>query len=117
MNGGDEGEPDPGNEELDWLEQQLKLARKRKLQVWLTGHVPPSYQNWYSRCFSRYAQLMLVYQDTIVGFVLFSRYARHFPLLLSSSLQLGEIFKLMNLVAWFQESFWSYERRSFLLYR
>lgn len=60
-------EIDPGNEELDWLEQQLKLARGRQMQVWLTGHVPPSQANWYPRCYTRYGQLLLSFQDTIVG--------------------------------------------------
>lgn len=37
------------------------------MQVWLTGHVPPSQANWYPRCWTRYGQLVLSFQDTIVG--------------------------------------------------
>ncbi|SCV73688.1 BQ2448_6118 [Microbotryum intermedium] len=58
---------DPGTEELLWLEQQLLLARMRGMQVWLTGHVPPTKSNYYEGCYSRYGELMLAYQDTILG--------------------------------------------------
>ncbi|GAA5977370.1 hypothetical protein JCM10908_004955 [Rhodotorula pacifica] len=58
---------DPGTEQLLWLEQQLTLARAQGMQVWLTGHVPATKENWYPRCLEQYAELMLSYQDTIVG--------------------------------------------------
>ncbi|KAK4051670.1 Endopolyphosphatase [Microbotryomycetes sp. JL221] len=58
---------DPGTIQLLWLEQQLLLARARGMQVWLTGHVPATKQNWYEGCYRRYSQLSLAYHDTIVG--------------------------------------------------
>lgn len=56
---------DPGTLQLDWLLVQLGRWRERGMQVWLTGHVPPS--NWYEGCKSRYAEIAVSYQDTIVG--------------------------------------------------
>ncbi|KAL8287125.1 hypothetical protein RQP46_003577 [Phenoliferia psychrophenolica] len=58
---------DPGTEHLAWLEQQLLLARARGMQVWLTGHVPPTPENWYPRCYDTYGELVLSFHDTIVG--------------------------------------------------
>ncbi|KAG9015715.1 Endopolyphosphatase, partial [Tulasnella sp. JGI-2019a] len=58
---------DPGRLELDWLEVQLNMFRKRKMQVWMTGHVPPTLGNYYPDCYRGYAQLALRFQDTIVG--------------------------------------------------
>ncbi|BGP41668.1 Endopolyphosphatase [Rhodotorula kratochvilovae] len=58
---------DPGTEQLLWLEQQLVLARARGMQVLLTGHVPATRANWYDGCFTRYAELVLGWQDTVVG--------------------------------------------------
>jgi len=58
---------DPGNLELDWLEVQLDLFRQRNIKVWIIGHVPPSPINYYPECYWRYAELVLRYQDTIVG--------------------------------------------------
>ncbi|KAG9104471.1 Endopolyphosphatase [Ceratobasidium sp. 370] len=58
---------DPGTLELDWLEVQLKVYRSRRMQVWLTGHVPPTPGkcDYFARCFTRYGELALRYQDTI----------------------------------------------------
>lgn len=50
-----------------WLEQQLLLARARGMQVWLTGHVPATKANWYGDCYTRFGELTLAFQDTIVG--------------------------------------------------
>ncbi|KAF8621618.1 hypothetical protein AX15_007637 [Amanita polypyramis BW_CC] len=58
---------DPGNMEFDWLETRLRNYRDRGMQVWLTGHVPPSPGNYYSECYVRYVDLALRYQDTILG--------------------------------------------------
>lgn len=45
------GDPDdPGNLELDWLEVQLKEYMDRGMQVWVTGHVPPSPGNYFPEC-------------------------------------------------------------------
>ncbi|KLO18105.1 endopolyphosphatase [Schizopora paradoxa] len=58
---------DPGNLQFDWLEVQLDRYRDRGLQVWLTGHVPPSPGNYFPGCFVRYAEIALRFQDTILG--------------------------------------------------
>ncbi|KAL5507973.1 hypothetical protein ACEPAH_5591 [Sanghuangporus vaninii] len=58
---------DPGNLQFDWLEVQLDRYRERGLQVWVSGHVPPSPGNYFPGCFVRYADLVLRYQDTILG--------------------------------------------------
>ncbi|KAI5124972.1 hypothetical protein M0805_007398 [Coniferiporia weirii] len=58
---------DPGNVHFDWLEDQLDLYRERGMQVWLSGHVPPSPGNYFPGCFVRYADIVLRYQDTILG--------------------------------------------------
>ncbi|KAI0081809.1 endopolyphosphatase [Panus rudis PR-1116 ss-1] len=58
---------DPGNLQLDWLEVQLQTFRRRGMQVWLVGHVPPSARNYYPDCHVRYVELSLRYQDTILG--------------------------------------------------
>ncbi|KEI37912.1 uncharacterized protein L969DRAFT_51759 [Mixia osmundae IAM 14324] len=61
------GVVDPGTLELDWLEAQLGIWRARGLQVYLSGHVPPSPGNWYELCYHRYAELAISFQDIIVG--------------------------------------------------
>lgn len=66
---------DPGTEQLLWLEQQLVLARVRGMQVILTGHVPATESNWYDGCWTRYAELALGYQDTVVGCVSLSLFS------------------------------------------
>ncbi|KAH9936952.1 Metallo-dependent phosphatase-like protein [Amylocystis lapponica] len=58
---------DPGNLQFDWLEVQLEIFRGRGIQVWLSGHVPPSSENFFPECYVRYVELSLRYQDTIVG--------------------------------------------------
>ncbi|RDX55657.1 hypothetical protein OH76DRAFT_757959 [Lentinus brumalis] len=72
---------DPGNLELDWLEVQLRLFRDRKMQVWLSGHVPPSSRNYFPECHVRYVELSLRYQDTILGHVYGHMNMDHFFLL------------------------------------
>jgi len=58
---------DPGNLQFDWLEVQLKMYRKRGMQVWMSGHVPPSRGNYFPECYVRYVELALRFQDTILG--------------------------------------------------
>ncbi|KAF7971117.1 hypothetical protein HWV62_22052 [Athelia sp. TMB] len=60
---------DAGNLQLDWLEVQLETFRKRKMQVWLTGHVPPGSGTYFPECeqYVRYVELSLRFQDTILG--------------------------------------------------
>lgn len=58
---------DPGTAQLDWLEVQLNLFRQRSMQVHLLGHVPPTAGNYFPRCYKRYTDIVLRYQDTVVG--------------------------------------------------
>ncbi|GBE79453.1 Endopolyphosphatase [Sparassis crispa] len=69
---------DPGNLQFDWLEVQLDIFRRRGMQVWLTGHVPPSSNNFFPDCYVRYAELSLRYQDTILGHLYGHMNADHF---------------------------------------
>ncbi|KAI0832451.1 Metallo-dependent phosphatase-like protein [Trametes gibbosa] len=72
---------DPGNLQFDWLDVQLKMFRDRGMQVWLSGHVPPSSRNFYSECYVRYLELSLRYQDTILGHLYGHMNMDHFFLL------------------------------------
>jgi endopolyphosphatase len=58
---------DPGNIHLDWLEEQLEGFRSRQMQVWITGHVPPSEAKYFPECYYRFVELNLRFQDTILG--------------------------------------------------
>ncbi|KAI0375671.1 hypothetical protein BV20DRAFT_932452 [Pilatotrama ljubarskyi] len=77
---------DPGNLQFDWLEVQLQMFRERGMQVWLSGHVPPSSRNFYSECYVRYLELSLRFQDTILGHVYGHMNIDHFFLLDASQL-------------------------------
>ena len=58
---------DPGTAQLDWLEVQLNLFRQRGMQVHLLGHVPPTAGNYFDKCYRRYTDIVLRFQDTVVG--------------------------------------------------
>lgn len=58
---------EPGSIQLDWLAEELAALRARGMQAHLIGHVPPTSGNYYSACYSRYNDIVLRYQDTIVG--------------------------------------------------
>ncbi|TFY59676.1 hypothetical protein EVJ58_g5625 [Rhodofomes roseus] len=67
VGGCEDGDPeDPGNLQFDWLE------------VWLSGHVPPSADNFFPDCHVRYTELSLRYQDTILGHLYGHMNADHF---------------------------------------
>ncbi|KAL4075854.1 Endopolyphosphatase [Scleroderma yunnanense] len=57
----------PGNQQFEWLEDQLATFRSRQMQVWVMGHVPPKNDHYYSQCYVKYAELSLRFQDTILG--------------------------------------------------
>ncbi|KAG6821271.1 hypothetical protein H0H93_002381 [Arthromyces matolae] len=78
---------DPGNLELDWLEVQLKTYRRRGMQVWLSGHVPPSPGNYFPECYVRYVELSLRFQDTILGHLFGHMNVDHFSFLESIDLE------------------------------
>ncbi|RDB22520.1 Endopolyphosphatase [Hypsizygus marmoreus] len=81
---------DPGNLQLDWLEVQLKHYRNRGLQVWITGHVPPSPGNFFPDCYVRYVELSLRFQDTILGHLFGHMNADHFSFLEAIDLEFAE---------------------------
>ncbi|PWN41254.1 hypothetical protein IE81DRAFT_292165 [Ceraceosorus guamensis] len=64
---GKKDQEDPGSRHLDWLEAQLGMLRKRGAAVHLIGHVPPTAGNYFPRCYDRYTDIVLRFQDTIVG--------------------------------------------------
>ncbi|TCD66989.1 Endopolyphosphatase [Steccherinum ochraceum] len=72
---------DPGNLQLDWLEVQLTMFRSKGMQVWISGHVPPSASNYFPDCHVRYVELALRFQDTILGHLFGHMNADHFFLL------------------------------------
>jgi len=69
---------DPGNLQFDWLEVQLSMFRSKGMQVWISGHVPPSARNYFPDCHVRYVELSLRFQDTIVGHLFGHMNADHF---------------------------------------
>jgi len=79
---------DPGNLQFDWLAVQLKSFRSRNMQVWLSGHVPPSPGNFFPECYVRYVELSLRFQDTILGHLYGHMNADHFFFLEASDLNL-----------------------------
>lgn len=58
---------DPGTLQLEWLAERLTEFRRRNMQVHLIGHVPPTAGNYFERCYDVYTELILRFQDTIVG--------------------------------------------------
>jgi len=72
---------DPGNLQLDWLEVQLKTYRSRDMQVWISGHVPPSPGNYFPECYVRYVEMSLRFQDTLLGHLFGHMNADHFSFL------------------------------------
>ncbi|KAG9123357.1 hypothetical protein FRC07_015054 [Ceratobasidium sp. 392] len=54
------------------------MYRSRRMQVWLTGHVAPTAGDYFARCFTRYGELALRYQDTIVGHLFGHKNVDHF---------------------------------------
>ncbi|CED83970.1 Acid sphingomyelinase and PHM5 phosphate metabolism protein [Phaffia rhodozyma] len=80
------GSSEPGALQMDWLEVQLEIYRDRGMQVWLSGHVPPSAGNYFPDCWYRYGLLGLRYQDTIVGHTYGHMNVDHFFWLDSASL-------------------------------
>ncbi len=70
----------PGHQQLDWLEAELKRARKQNRRVWLLMHVPPGLDSyaeekanghslaaemWKQEFMTRYLQLIEEYEDIL----------------------------------------------------
>ncbi|WFD32573.1 endopolyphosphatase [Malassezia sp. CBS 17886] len=58
---------DAGTLQLEWVAQRLADFRRRNMQVYVMGHVPPTAGNYFARCYDVYTELILRFQDTIVG--------------------------------------------------
>ena len=58
---------DIGTLQLEWMTERLLEFRRRNMQVHIIGHVPPTAGNYFVRCFDVYTELVLRFQDTIVG--------------------------------------------------
>lgn len=78
---------DPGNLQLDWLDVQLDIFRRRGIQVYITGHVPPSHNSYHPECYVRYAELALRYQSTILGHLYGHMNSDHFSFLEADDLE------------------------------
>ncbi|KZP17262.1 endopolyphosphatase [Athelia psychrophila] len=79
---------DAGNLQFDWLQVQLESFRNRNMQVWVTGHVPPSSGTYYPECYVRYAELSLRFQDTILGHLFGHLNADHFHFIEANDLNI-----------------------------
>ncbi|KAJ7283642.1 endopolyphosphatase [Mycena rebaudengoi] len=87
---------DAGNLQFDWLEVQLKGFRSRDMQVWISGHVPPSPGNYFPECYVRYVELSLRFQDTILGHLYGHMNADHFFFLEANDLSIIDPPKIAN---------------------
>lgn len=58
---------DIGTLQLEWMTERLLEFRRRNMQVHIIGHVPPTGGNYFDRCFDVYTELVIRFQDTIVG--------------------------------------------------
>ncbi|KAG0023209.1 Endopolyphosphatase [Podila clonocystis] len=77
---------EPGTDQMDWLEVELESVRKRKMTVYLTGHVPPARKSYSITCFARYTDIALKFQDVIVGHLYGHANIDHFFLLSQAAL-------------------------------
>ncbi|KAH3669297.1 hypothetical protein OGAPHI_001418 [Ogataea philodendri] len=57
----------PGYKLFEWLGVVLKELRKRKMKVWLTGHVPPVPKNLHYSCHAKMSVWQHEYRDIIIG--------------------------------------------------
>jgi len=99
---------DPGNLQFDWLEVQLKIFRDRGMQVWLTGHVPPSSTNYFPECYVRYVDLALRFQDIVLGHLYGHVNADHFFFIEAGDLELdngSSVSKYKDLCDWLLKDF------------
>ncbi|KAI1321225.1 Endopolyphosphatase [Mortierella claussenii] len=71
----------PGTQQMDWLERELKSLRERGMVAYLTGHVPPEVKSYSKSCHLKYTRLALEYQDVIVGHLYGHANIDHFFLL------------------------------------
>ena len=60
-------ETDIGTLQLEWMTERLLDFRRRNMQVYIIGHVPPTAGNYFPRCFDVYTEMVIRFQDTVVG--------------------------------------------------
>ncbi|KAI9095243.1 Metallo-dependent phosphatase-like protein [Phlyctochytrium arcticum] len=64
----DQSTPAAGDSAIDWLIHSVLIpARKDSKSVYVIGHVPPSPINYFPRCYTRFADVMVEYADVIRG--------------------------------------------------
>ncbi|EEB05554.1 vacuolar polyphosphatase [Schizosaccharomyces japonicus yFS275] len=56
-----------GTLHLRWLRVQLKLLRERGMKAYIIGHIPPTRDQWYDRCYSMFSRLMYQYRDVVIS--------------------------------------------------
>ncbi|KAG0709642.1 hypothetical protein DFH29DRAFT_869942 [Suillus ampliporus] len=81
---------DPGSLQFEWLEEQLEMFRARQMQVWVTGHVPPSVGHFFPECYYRYTELSLRYQDIILGSLFGHLNVDHFYFVEAADLKISQ---------------------------
>lgn len=58
---------DPGHYQFRWLRVVLAELRARGMKAWLSGHVPPTKDNWEPTCRDRYIAWAHEYRDVVIG--------------------------------------------------
>ncbi|KAG9285690.1 hypothetical protein G9A89_002257 [Geosiphon pyriformis] len=58
---------EPGTDQIKWLKDVLRKARKNGMKVWIVGHVAPSKSKYTPTCWKKYASLSHQYNDVILG--------------------------------------------------
>ncbi|KAF8947377.1 Endopolyphosphatase [Haplosporangium gracile] len=78
---------EPGTDQMDWLEVELKSLRRRKMTAYMTGHVPPARKSYSPTCYVRYTDIALQFQDVIVGHLFGHANIDHFFILSQATLR------------------------------
>lgn len=94
---------DPGHLQFRWLGIVLSELRARGMKVWLTGHVPPTANNWEPSCLDRYSAWFHEYRDIIVGSLFGHMNVDHF-LVLDSQAVTPEKIQSAPVIAWDDEN-------------
>ena len=62
---------EPGYQQMEWLQIQLRFIRDRGMKAILTGHVPPARTEakllWDETCWQKYTLWLQQYRDVVVG--------------------------------------------------
>ncbi|KAG5458858.1 MAG: hypothetical protein BJ554DRAFT_840 [Olpidium bornovanus] len=75
---GCKGKRCPGKAHLAWLKVTLRLLRRRKMKVVISGHVSPATSNYYPRCLKKYTRIVSEFRDVIAAQVFGHNNLDHF---------------------------------------